>query len=405
VAIDLARERDPEMLRQVARLLEAENAWLHRRLAELTRALAEARGEAQTQLALELRQLQEQLAARTQALYGRSSERRGRGPDADANAADRPPPPQRGHGPRTQPSLPLVEVTHTLDAADETCPKCGGHLEAWTGQTEDAEEIDVVERQFVLKRHRRQKYRCGCGECIDTALGPPKLVAGGRYSVDFAVAVAVGKYLDHLPLARQVRQMRRQGLVVDTQTLWDQLAALAGHLTPTYEALRTYVRAAPVLGADETTWQLMEPGRSKTWYVWTLHRPDAVVYQLRGTRSAAGARDVLGAYAGIVLCDGYAAYRALTKGEGAGALTLAHCWAQNLECDVIWGTARCLCALGTERGLFVRPTEVGLQITRGITRTTGTRGRWARAASAPAHGDRGPHVARRREGPRASFAS
>jgi transposase len=193
VAIDLARERDPDMLRQIARLLEAENAWLHRRLAELTRARAAARGEAQTQLALELRQLQEQLAARTQALYGRSSERRGRRPDADANAADRPPPPQCGHGPRTQPSLPLVEVTHTLDAADETCPKCGGHLEAWTGQTEDAEEIDVVERQFVLKRHRRQKYRRGCGECIDTALGPPKLVAGGRYSVDFAVAVAVGK--------------------------------------------------------------------------------------------------------------------------------------------------------------------------------------------------------------------
>jgi hypothetical protein len=171
VAIDLARERDPDMLRRIARLLEAENAWLHQRLAQLTRALAEARGEAQTQLELELRQLQEQLAARTQQLYGRSSERRGRGTDTAAAAAGRTPAAQRGHGPRTQPSLPLVEVTHTLDAADETCPKCGGHLEAWTGQTEDAEEIDIVERQFVLKRHRRQKYRCGCGECIDTALG------------------------------------------------------------------------------------------------------------------------------------------------------------------------------------------------------------------------------------------
>jgi hypothetical protein len=145
------------------------------------------------------------------------------------------------------------------------------------------------------------------------------------------VAVAVAKYLDHLPLARQVRQMARLGLAIDTQTLWDQLLALSHHLTPTYEALCADVRTAPVLGADETTWALMEPGRTKTWWVWALCRPDAVVYRLLETRSAAGAATVLGDYRGIVLCDGYAAYRALAKrsgGERAGpTITLAHCWA------------------------------------------------------------------------------
>src|SRR5207253_1150356 len=106
---------------------------------------------------------------------------------------------------------------------------------------------------------------------------------------------------------------------------------LSHHLTPTYEALLADVLTAPVLGADETTWQLMEPGRSKTWWVWALCRPDAVVYRLLGTRSAAGAATVLGDYRGIVLCDGYAAYRALAKRgteERAGpTITLAHCWA------------------------------------------------------------------------------
>ena len=159
----------------------------------------------------------------------------------------------------------------------------------------------------------------------------PKLIPGGRYSVDFAVAVAVGKYLDHLPLARQVRQMARAGLRVDTQTLWDQLAALSRHLETTYAALVADVRAAPVVGADETTWQLMEPGRSKTWYVWALTRPDAVAYRLRRSRSAATAAEVLGPYQGVVMCDGYAAYRALAKRgatDRAGpTLTLVHCWA------------------------------------------------------------------------------
>src|SRR5438477_3121477 len=324
----LGTETDLERLRQMALLLEAENARLHRRLGELTQALAQATGATQAQLELELQRLQEQLAARTRALFGASSERRGGGARDDAASA---PAPRRGHGPREQATLPVVEVVHTRPDDAAPCPQCGGTLAPWKEQYEEADEIDIVERSFRIVRHRRQKYRCRCGECITTAPGPAKLVPGGRYSVDFAGAVAVAKYLDHLPLARQVRQMARVGLVVDTQTLWDQRLALSHPLTPTYEALLADVRTEPVLGPDETTWQLMEPGRSKTWWVWALCRPDAVVYRLLGTRSAAGAATVLGDYRGIVLCDGYAAYRALAKRgteERAGpTITLAHCWA------------------------------------------------------------------------------
>jgi len=46
--------------------------------------------------------------------------------------------------------------------------------------------------------------------------------------------------LPRMSLARQVRQLARLGLVTDTQTLWDQLHALSGHLTPTSEALLAY---------------------------------------------------------------------------------------------------------------------------------------------------------------------
>ncbi len=68
-----------------------------------------------------------------------------------------------------------------------------------------------------------------CGAAIETALGPDKLVAGGRYSIDFAVDVAITKFADHLPLERQVRQMARDGLDVDSSTLWEQ----TWHLRPT----------------------------------------------------------------------------------------------------------------------------------------------------------------------------
>lgn len=125
-----------------------------------------------------------------------------------------------------------MDEVHALDAADQICPECGGKLNEWENQFDDSEEIDVVEIQYVKRRHRRQKYRCTCCSKIETALGPAKLIPGGRYSIGFAIHVSIAKYLDHLPLERRVSRMRRQGLEVTNQTLWDQTWSLALRLEP-----------------------------------------------------------------------------------------------------------------------------------------------------------------------------
>lgn len=324
-------EGDVERLRQVALLLQAENDRLHRRLAQLLTENAQLRGEDGADLQLEITLLQEQLAARTRALFAPSSEKRPSAQHETCTAADESSAPP-GHGPKEQSQLPIVEKVHTLDEADKTCPKCGGDLCQWQGQFEQSEEIDVVERSFRLVRHKRQKYRCSCGESIETALGPAKLIAGGRYSIDFAVEVGIAKYADHLPLARQTRQMARQGLEVDTQTLWDQLYALARHLRPTHEALHDYVLASAVIGADETTWRLMgEEGGGKSWWAWSVTRPEAVCYRIFPSRSAEAAGMILKNFHGIVVADGYSAYGALRRDAGSirdgPRFELAACWA------------------------------------------------------------------------------
>jgi transposase len=330
--IDLATESRPDVLRQVALLQQREIDKLQRRLAELVRALAAAQGrDAGAVLQLELEALRTQLAQMQRKLFGRSAEQRPAAePPAPPDGPAPSPPARRGHGPRPQPTLPLVEVVHTLDQADRACTACGGALIEMAGQCEESEEIDVVERSYRIVRHRRQKYRCRCGGCVETALGPPRLQPGGRYSVDFAVAVAVAKYLDHLPLARQGRQMARAGLTVETQTLFDQLLALHRHLLPSYEALHEHVLAAPVVGADETVWPLLDKGGGKRWYAWSITAPEAVFYRVDPSRSAEAAGKLLRDYAGVVVCDGYGAYGALAKmrdGPAAARFTLAHCWA------------------------------------------------------------------------------
>jgi transposase len=310
---------DGDQLRQAARLLERENERLIRQVLELKQKLASAEGKETEQLAL-LAELEQQLTLRNQKLFGRSSEKRSSSKSKEEPSA------QTGHGPREQAELAVVEREHTLDEADHVCPSCGGGLEVMAGQFEQSEEIDVLERQFVLVRHKRKKYRCSCGGCIETAPPPEKLIAGGRYSMDFAVSVAVAKYTDHLPLERQVRVMKRQGLLVDSQTLWDQINALARHLQPAHDALRAHVLAQPCIGADETFWRLMEGnGDNKRWQTWVVVAPNAVSYRILDSRSAAAAAEVLGDFAGTLLCDGYSAYESLRK--RGGRFEIAHCWA------------------------------------------------------------------------------
>ena len=324
MAVDLRNEKDPEVLRQAALLLEAENRRLTARVVELAQQLAVAQGKDRVALQLELQRLQGELAKKNQMLFGKSSERR-KGDDASGEASAEPKAPRRGHGPRRQPELRVIPEEHALDEADRACTACGGALEEIAGQTEDSEEIDVIEREFVIRKHLRKKYRCRCGACIETAPGPKRLIRGGRYSLGFAVSVAIAKYADHLPLERQVRMMARDGLKVDSQTLYDQIEALARPLWKAYDRLGAELLDEPVNFVDETPWPVLGRPDAARWYAWTLANPKGVYYEIHDNRSMKAARSLLAGYKGIAVTDGYAVYDGLAaKVEG---LRLAQCWA------------------------------------------------------------------------------
>ena len=123
-----------------------------------------------------------------------------------------------GHSPTDQPQLEVVKEIHELDDADQTCPKCGGDLNPINGLFEESEEVDVVERRYVLKKHKKRKYRCECHDHIETTLGSVKTIDGGRYSIEFGVDSAVQKYAVHIPLARQTKVAARQGLAACGET-------------------------------------------------------------------------------------------------------------------------------------------------------------------------------------------
>ena len=324
----LAQEKDPEIVRQAAVLLERENQKLTAKLCAMTEEIARLKGEDSAQLQLRLAELEQQLQQRNRMLFGNSSERREGGSGGNKDAEKKPRKPQTGHGPREQRSLPIEEVVHELDEADTMCSSCGGALEEWAGQFEEADEVDLIERRFVIRRHKRKKYRCRCGACIETAPGPRKLFPGARYSVSFVLAVVVGKYLEHLPLERQVRSMGHAGLQVESQTLFDQCHALARLLKPAYDRLGEHQRTQTLLFVDETRWPVFgkkESASASKWHMWVLASPVGVYYQIHDSRSAEAGKTLLCNYQGYVLCDGYSVYETLAAKQPH--LKLVHCWA------------------------------------------------------------------------------
>ena len=331
VNTDLDTVHDPEALRERARQalaeiaalrrdkakLEAEVALLLARIAEVTRQLAAATDrDAQLALELQLKVVQEQLSTLNHEKFGPSRSERRERPEASKGESDtkKPRKTQTGHGPTPQPQLPGIDVLHLLDDADCVCPSCGDPLDAMHGHYEESDTISVERVKYLVKHHKRQKYRCGgCGH-IDTAPGPTKLIPGGRYDDAFVVQVATDKYSDHIPLENQVDRMAREGLVVTSQALFDQLWAAAMILLPTWLANKKRVLAQDRVHVDETPWRMIGKGPSQRWWVWTVTNAAGTHFDILPTRGAMGARKVLDGYDGVVVADGYGVYAAL---EGA----------------------------------------------------------------------------------------
>lgn len=285
-------------------------------------------------LAQKVKELEAQVAKKNRALFGPKSERskptETAPTETPADAAPDPGKPGRGNTRRPQPRLRQETVVHELPEQERTCEECGGTFEPFEGQSEESTEIDVVRREFVHRKHVRQKYRCRCGACPRTAKGPLKLKEGNLYSVAFGAHVAAAKYDQHQPLERQARVMQSEGLNIDSQTLWDQTDTVAFWSIGAYQRITAQVLSAPVVGADETQWRLMDTRANAAqstsrWWVWAVRAPHAVVYHLDEHRSKNAAAKLLSGYEGVVMCDGYGAYGSLAT--QFPAITLAHCWA------------------------------------------------------------------------------
>jgi transposase len=156
------------------------------------------------------------------------------------------------------------------------------------------------------------------------------IIDKGIPTTNLLAQVLVSKYADHQLLYRQQQIYQRGGVDLPRTTLSEWVGRCGYEIAPLVEALRASLLAQPILHADETPVNMLEPGskKAKKAYVWAYGTPSwcatqAVVYDFQPCRAEESSRLFLKGWQGHLVCDDYTGYKA---GFGLGMTEVA-CWA------------------------------------------------------------------------------
>jgi len=141
--------------------------------------------------------------------------------------------------------------------------------------------------------------------------------------------IIVSKFVDHLPFYRQLKQFKRQDVVVAESTIGDWFNQGCHLLEPLYDTLVKNIRSQNYLQADESPIKVQDnhkKGTTHTGFMWVYHSPQTkqVCFDYRSSRSREGPEVFLESFEGTLQTDGYTAYNKLAQ---QGKITLTACMA------------------------------------------------------------------------------
>ena len=232
---------------------------------------------------------------------------------------------KKGRG-RTKFSEDLPRERREVEPKDTTCPCCKEPMKRIGEET--SEQVDYQPATIKVIETVRPKYACPtCKERVACAPPPKTTIPRSKATAATLAHVAVSKYVDHLPLVRQVSMLARQGVYLSKQTLCGWIRQISDLLEPVERAVWHSVLSSEVLMADETTVKLQHPGQCKTSYLWGyLGDREEIVFDFSTTRAATAPMAVLPRFtSGTLVCDAYAGYNEFLRSQEN--VTRAGCWA------------------------------------------------------------------------------
>lgn len=242
---------------------------------------------------------------------------------ADLEALKTPPPPW-AKGNRPKPQTPAgtprkkrasehdhgrrrSTPTRIVQHAYERCPDCAYALRG-VSIARRREVIEIPALPVEVSDHQIIKRYCPVCRAWKTPQVSFAGIALGRMGVRLASLIGTLRAIYRLPLAQiQALLAHMYELHLSQGGIQDLLARLRGRLEPLRQEMIAHSRASPSQHMDETGWR--EDGQNG--YIWAQATPGLLatrVFTYAHSRAGTVADELLGAYEGVVVTDGYAAY-------------------------------------------------------------------------------------------------
>ena len=141
--------------------------------------------------------------------------------------------------------------------------------------------------------------------------------------------IVIDKYVDHLPLYRQLQRFERSGVTLSDSTLGGWISAVCQLLMPLYVALKLEILKSGYIHVDETTIKVLDKtkkGTTHRGYFWVYNNSPGrmVFFDYQEGRDAEAPKELLANFKGYLQTDGYVVYEDYHQKEG---VTLLHCMA------------------------------------------------------------------------------
>ncbi len=227
---------------------------------------------------------------------------------------------KRGRKPLPE-HLPRERVEYDLADGQKACPCCRHQMHRMGEAV--TEQLHIEVRAKVLQNVR---FKYACRHCDRTGINTPVVLAPmpaqplpGSIATASTLAFAlVHKYVDGTPLYRLAQAFERAGVPVSRGALghW-VIGSSERHLSRIYDALKLRLRSQPLIHGDETTVQVLkEKDReaTSTSFMWAYRSGEdsgepIVLLDYQPGRGQIYPQAFLGDYRGILMSDGYTAWR------------------------------------------------------------------------------------------------
>jgi transposase len=210
----------------------------------------------------------------------------------------------------------IIEPTQDITA----CKKMGEEI---------TEVLEYEPGELYVKQYRRIKYAKPGNAGVLIGELPSRPIEKAMAGEGLLAQIVIDKYVDHLPLYRQMQRFERSGVKLSYSTLTDWVSDTCKLITPLFEALKAEVLQSNYLHADETPIKVMDKdkkGETHRGYYWVYQNSvnKIVFFDYQEGRGREGPLDILQNFKGYLQTDGYNVYDVFDRRESIMQL---HCMA------------------------------------------------------------------------------